>query len=58
MIKDIFLRFKDLGIEYISYKKRICHSCGKKLGKNEGWESYSSYILYCDDCFNKIEKGK
>ncbi len=58
MLKEFLNTFKTFVFEYITYEKRLCHSCGKKLKKGEGWEAYASYRLYCDDCFKKfIEKG-
>lgn len=40
--------------EYKKYKKRICHLCGMVVSKNEGKESYSSFIIYHNDCFDKL----
>ena len=40
--------------EYKKYKKRICHLCGMVVPRNEGKESYSSFIIYHDECFDKL----
>ena len=50
---------EDIPAEYAQYKeyrKRICHLCGLKVPKGEGMESYSSFILYHDECFEEVQK--
>ena len=42
--------------QYKEYRKRICHLCGLKVPKGEGMESYSSFILYHDECFEKVRE--
>lgn len=53
ILRSTLRNIKQIALEYVMYKRRRCHGCGKKVVKGEGWESYSSYALYCDDCFKK-----
>ena len=42
--------------QYREYRRRICHLCGEKIPKGEGMESYSSFILYHNECFEKVRE--
>lgn len=42
--------------QYKEYRRRICHLCGLKVPKGEGTESCSSFIVYHNECFDKVRK--
>lgn len=61
MIEPLERFLESIGDEvmsFINYERRICHECGKKVPKNEGMISLSSFIILHDECFEKLRMIK